>query len=208
MQNSANTVYVVEDDEVLSRALTRSLRKRGFSVEEFRSAEAFLEGVDGTRSGCLVLDYGLPEMNGLELQSHLNEIGISIPIIFITGHGGIPESVKAMRAGAIDFLEKPYKTANLISRIETAFEKSREIIKDVEAKRFLKNAINSLTAREQQVFDLLINDPNMASSKAIARALDISPRTADIHRSRVLSKTGCVSVVDLVKKFSDLGSTT
>ena len=195
------TVFIIEDDEAVARSLTRALRKRGYPVEDHRSAESFLAEFDALRCGCLLLDYGLPDMNGLELQNHLNEIGAHLPVIFITGHGGVPESVQAMKAGAVDFLLKPYKTAELIGKIEMALDLSRTWMRTAQDQEILKRSLNSLTEREKEIFELMMGNPDMASSKAIARALDISPRTADIHRARILTKTDCTSVADLVSRF-------
>ena len=200
---SDGTVYIVEDDAALSHALVRSLEKRGYKAAAFASAKAFLDQLSLDGPACLVLDYGLPGMNGLELQAHLNKQGIPLPIVFITGHGGIPESVQATKAGAVDFLEKPYKPDVLIDRIEAGLALSQEWTAQNEKATALQANVNRLTDREAEVFHLILRKPNQASSKALAIDLGISPRTADIHRSRVLEKTGCTTVAELVMVYKD-----
>ncbi len=197
------TVYIVEDDVALSRSLVRSLEKRGYRVEAYASAQSFLAELRIETPACLVLDYGLPGMNGLELQAHLNKKSIPLPIVFITGHGGIPESVQATKAGAVDFLEKPYKPEVLIDRIDTGLELSRDLAAESEKTSVLQANVNRLTDREAEVFHLILRKPNQASSKGLAIDLGISPRTADIHRSRVLEKTGCTTVAELVMVYKD-----
>jgi len=194
-------IYIVEDDAALSRSLARSLRKRNYTVETFASADAFLLAFTSMRPACLILDYGLPGMNGLELQEHLNDNDLRIPIIFISGHGGIPESVRATKAGAIDFLEKPYKPDVLVDRIEEAMKLSNEWIAEEAQAAHLRANLSLLTDREKQVFELIMADPTAASSKALALALNISPRTADIHRSRVFEKTNCATVAELILRY-------
>ena len=205
MTGQEGTVYIVEDDEALSRALVRSLEMRGYKVAAFGSADSFLETLTPTIElpACLVLDYGLPGMNGLELQQHLVRKQVPLPIVFITGHGGIPESVQATKAGAVDFLEKPYKPAVLIDRIETGLALSRQMAAETQRAQELQANVDRLTEREAEVFHLILRKPNQASSKAMANDLGISPRTADIHRSRVLEKTGCSTVAGLVMVYKD-----
>jgi FixJ family two-component response regulator len=167
-------------------------------VVAFEAADAFLAEFTAGQLACLILDYGLPGMNGLELQEHLKAQRVQIPIVFISGHGGVPESVRATKAGAIDFLEKPYKPEVLIDRIEEALALSREWIDATEHAANLQANLARLTDREREVFDLILTDPSAASSKALALALDISPRTADIHRSRVFEKVKCATVAELI----------
>jgi FixJ family two-component response regulator len=192
------TVFIVDDDADIRSSLSRALGKRGFEVVAFDSAGSFLNAYDPICSGCIVLDYGMPKMNGLELQEHLLKHGYAIPIIFITGHGGVPESVQAMKAGAIDFLEKPFRPEVLVERIKTAFdvdEKMRAIQeKALSARVKLKN----LTARENEIVCMIVSNPANTASKEIGRSLDISPRTVDHHRARILEKTQCNSIVELV----------
>ena len=118
MTQNQLTVFLVDDDEAIRLSLSRALAKRGYRVEAHASAASFLAAWSEERRGCLVLDYGMPGMNGLELQARLNAMGATLPVIFITGHGGVPESVQAIKGGALDFLEKPFRQAALIQRIE------------------------------------------------------------------------------------------
>lgn len=194
------TVYVIDDEEDIRISLTRSLTKRGYQVESFSSAHDFLESHDQDKPGCLLLDYGMPEMNGLELQEKLIEMEISIPIIFMTGHGGIPESVKAIKAGAIDFLEKPFQQKILIAAIKTAFERASITNQDVEDAKALKAKFETLTTREKEIAQFIVQNPADTSSKNIGRQLDVSPRTIDHHRARVLEKMDVTSVAELIEK--------
>ena len=146
MPQTPLTVFVVDDDEGIRTSLSRALGKRGYRVETHASARSFLESLDGSKAGCLVLDYGMPDMNGLELQKHLNAIDRRLPIIFITGHGGVPESVQAIKGGALDFLEKPFPQSALIERIEAAFEIARGQMRVADSQRQKQLRIDSLTA--------------------------------------------------------------
>jgi len=192
------TVFVVDDDADIRRALSRALSKRGYAVESHESAQSFLEAWTPQRAGCLILDYGLPGMNGLELQALLNAEGQSIPVIFITGHGGVPESVQAIKGGAIDFLEKPFRQADLIERIEIAFEVARDQIVIEEQSRRQQARFERLTARELEIVEYIIGHPAATSSKEIAAVLGISPRTVDHHRARILEKLNVRSIAELI----------
>jgi two-component system response regulator FixJ len=194
------TIYIIDDEEDIRISLTRSLTKRGYKVESFSSAYSFLNTYNRTNSGCLLLDYGMPEMNGLELQNTLIEMEISIPIIFMTGHGGIPQSVQAIKAGAIDFLEKPFQQKVLLKAIDTAFEQATSLNEDIEGANALKAKIKTLTTREKEIAEFIVRNPADTSSKYIGRQLDVSPRTIDHHRARVLEKMDVTSVAELIEK--------
>lgn len=202
MTGDAGIVFVVDDDIQLAVSLSRSLRLRGFQVRTFHSAEDFLANYDPGQSGCLILDYGLPEMNGLQLQAHLRSHDCHIPIIFITGHGGVPESVAATKAGALDFLEKPYKPSVLVDRIETALTIDRLNRDRTTVVSGLVEAVAQLTDRERQIFDLMIARPDIVSNKAIAQELAISHRTVEKHRAQILLKTKCGSIAELFVRYS------
>lgn len=191
-------IFIVDDDDAIRTSLSRALRTRGYNTKTFSSALAFLESefVDG--HGCLILDYGMPEMSGLELQQQLLKCGRRVPIIFITGHGGVPEAVQAMKYGAIDFLEKPFQQEKLIQRIEVAFEADAKTRQREENTRSARKKLDSLTDREKEIAQFFVANPAQSSSKEVARHLDISPRTVDHHRARILEKMGVVSVADLV----------
>lgn len=198
MSEAELTVFLVDDDEDIRRTLSRALKRRGFEVEAFASAQEFLDAFEPDRPGCLVLDYGMPGMTGLELQDHLNEAGATIPIIFITGHGGVPESVRAIRSGAVDFLEKPFRQSVLIEQIQAAFDMSLAQSQESGDRAAAAQRFDRLTIREREIAQILVTQPSDASSKHIARALDISPRTVDHHRARILEKMDVRSVAELV----------
>lgn len=192
------TVFVVDDDEDIRKSLTRALEKRGYTVNSFASANTFLSEYDPEVPGCLLLDHGMPDMTGLELQEDLASRGHAIPIIFITGHGGVPESVQAIKAGAIDFLEKPFKQDVLLERIQTALETDATNRLQNEANLKAMARFESLTDREREIAEWIVANPSNASSKEVARNLDISPRTVDHHRARILEKLQVGSVAELV----------
>lgn len=199
--NNQQTVFVVDDDPAMLTSISRSLTKRGYTIEAYSSGEAFLEAFGTGRPGCIVLDFGLPGLSGLELQAKLIEDKIPAQIIFVTGHGGIPESVKATKAGSIDFLEKPYHPQVLADRVEEALELDRKEQERRSQHLEMERAIASLTDREIEVFRLMIERPELSSSKGVARELDISPRTVDKHRAQILLKTGCRTVPELIGRY-------
>lgn len=201
-------IFLVDDDEAIRRSLTRALSKRDFEVKSFGSADEFLDAYDKSQFGCLLLDYGLPGMNGLELQKLLIKNDFNIPIIFITGHGGVPESVEAMKSGAIDFLEKPFRQTELIKCINIALEHANALHLEIENKNKLEEKISNLTAREMEIAQFMIGNPSATSSKDIGRQLGISHRTVDHHRARLLEKLTLTSVVELidVSKTTDVFS--
>ncbi|WP_112310255.1 response regulator transcription factor [Pseudogemmobacter bohemicus] len=192
------TVFLVDDDEAIRNSLSRALQKRDYRVETFASAADFLISFDGKTPGCLILDYGMPGMNGLELQTYLTSAGHDLPIIFITGHGGVPESVQAIKAGALDFLEKPFRQSVLIERIETAFA----LVADHQAARAgserLRAKFDRLTSREIEIVRHMVSNPSETSSKEVGARLGISPRTVDHHRARILEKLQIRSVAELI----------
>ena len=198
MTEGTEKIFIVDDDESIRLSLGRSLSKRGFAVETFDSAQMFLDRYTPGQSGCIILDYGMAGMNGLELQQKLVSEGRAMPIIFITGHGGIPESVQAMKAGALDFLEKPFRTEVLIERIKQALESRGHANKNREKALRAKTMLDTLTTRERQIVEMIVSNPSNITSKDIARALDISPRTVDHHRARILEKMQARSIVEVI----------
>ncbi len=196
--SSIYTVFLIDDDKAVRSSLSRALHKRGFQLQTFETAVQFLDAYDPSQSGCLVLDYGLPQMDGLELQEVLANRGLNLPIIFISGHGGVRETVQAMKGGAIDFLEKPFRQDVLVECINTAFAADRQR-REIERER--KTALNrfaKLTQREKEVANFMIANPSSTASKEIGRELNISPRTVDHHRARILEKMEIRSVAELI----------
>lgn len=197
-------VFIVDDDQDIRTSLTRALGQRGYEVEAYASAASFLDAYDGTRAACLVLDYGMPGMNGLELQQELNRRNWPLAVVFITGHGGVPESVQAMKGGAVDFLEKPFRQSDLLDRIATAYQMASARMADTASQDALRERFARLTDREAEVVNHVLANPAEVSSKEIGGALGISPRTVDHHRARILEKIGVKSLVELVRLAAPL----
>lgn len=192
------TVYVVDDDEAVRIALNRSLGMRGYNVVLCESAEDFLDRFTEIVPSCLLLDVRMPGIGGLELQESLNKAGIKVPVIFVTGHGDIPMSVRAIKQGAVDFLEKPYLVDTLQERIEIALALSLQWASESESQAQIQDRFESLTARERDVLRLLVAGAADASNKSIARELEISHRTVDDHRARIMAKMSARSLPELV----------
>ena len=197
-------VYLVDDDPSILKALPRALRQHGLDVEAYASATEFLDSYSD-KPGCLVLDLSMPDMTGLELQAELLRRKIDIPTIFITGHGGVPESVQALRAGAIDFLEKPFLPEVLLQRIEEALTQDHRNRVRIAEEEDVRGRFARLTDRERDVFRLLVAGNTVPSSKVMARELDISHRTVEHHRSRILEKTQTGSIPELRALVKELG---
>lgn len=191
------TVYLVDDDAAVQITLKRALTERGFVVEQFDSAQSFISHYTDSEPGCLVLDLRMPEINGLTLQELLRRQHITLPIIFITGHGGVPEAVKALRAGAVDFLEKPIRIDELTTSILRAFELDSQLREKSRHNQSIQSRFQKLTSREREVMEIMVTKPSQASSKEIARKLGISHRTVEVHRARVFEKTQVGSVSEL-----------
>ena len=202
MQMEYPVVFLVDDDPSILKTLPGALAAHGLEVRAYSSAQEFLNNFN-CEHGCLVVDLNLPEVNGLELQDELKRIKCSLPIIFITGNGRVPDSVKALRAGAIDFLEKPFKTERLLKSINEAFQQDILNIERKNQQNSMRERVQSLTNREKLILKLLVESDEIPSSKEIARALDISHRTVEHHRSRVLEKIGVSSVWELRTQLKD-----
>ena len=197
------TVFLVDDDPSVRRALARLLRSAGYAVQAFASAREFLERrLDGDAPACLVLDVRLPGLNGLDLQQALQDEKAALPIVFITGHGDIPMSVKAMKAGAVDFLAKPIKDKDLLKAIDQALARAaRERVAREEIDQILQR-VDTLTPRELEVLKLVITG---MLNKEIAHQLGIVEKTIKVHRARVLEKMGSGSVVELARLAAKVG---
>jgi FixJ family two-component response regulator len=190
------TVFVVDDDEAVGNSLKLLLKSVGLPAQVFTSGQDFLDAVDATRAGCLVLDIRMPGMSGLEVQQQLNERGVMLPVIFITGHGDVPMAVEAMQHGAMDFIQKPFRDQDLLDRINQALDRDRAARELLGNRERIRQRIANLTPREREVLDLVTRGrPN----KVIAGDLNLSQRTVEIHRSRVMEKMGATSLAQLVR---------
>jgi FixJ family two-component response regulator len=195
-------VYVVDDDESVCRALARLFRTVGLSVETFRSASAFLDHAAPDQPSCLILDIRLPGPSGLDLQERLSRAGRDLPIIFITGHGDVPTSVRAMKGGAIDFLQKPFNDQELLDCVHRALARSREQQAERAERAELRGHLDTLTPREREV---LLQVVTGKLNKQIAGDLGIAEKTIKVHRGRVMQKMQAGSVADLVRMVEKLG---
>jgi two-component system response regulator FixJ len=190
------TVYVVDDDDGMRRALHTLLSTVGFNTLVFSRPGEFLAKFHPDAPGCLVLDIRMPEMSGLEVQQHLNTIGSMLPVIFITGHGDVPMAVQAMKEGAFEFIQKPFRDQDLIDRINHALILDTQNRSSLARRTEVLHRVESLTPRERQVMDLVVEG---AANKVIAIDLGLSERTVEIHRAKVMEKMGSRSVAHLVK---------
>jgi FixJ family two-component response regulator len=188
-------VRVVDDDAAVLKSLDRLLRAAGFAVRTFPSSQEFLDQQDGDAPGCLVLDLAMPGMDGLQLQRALANAGDHCPVIFITGHGDIPASVKAMKAGAIDFLTKPFDQKELLDAVRTAIEKDRTERASRAERSSIGARVAALTPRERQVMAHVVAGH---LNKQIAADLAIAEKTVKVHRARVMRKMGTGSIAELV----------
>lgn len=191
-----STVFLVDDDPSVRRALTRLIKSAGYRVESFGSAREFLQlGMSRDGPACLVLDVRMPGLSGLELQDELQKKNAILPVIFITGHGDIPTSVKAMKAGAIDFLQKPVKDKDLLKAIEQALARASRDRAEREELDEIQNRIDRLTPREREVMALIVRG---LLNKQIAFELGTVEKTIKVHRARVMEKMQVKSVAELV----------
>lgn len=194
--NSPNVfVYLVDDEFAVRDALELLIKTSGWSVKSFDCAQDFLNNYFQEIPGCLILDVKMPVMGGLELQEELIKRNINIPIIFISGNADIPDSAKAFRAGAVDFLEKPFEKSILLDRIDEAVQKDIKTRQQLLEKTSIQDCFNRLTTREKEVLQLIVNSH---SNKEAAKILDVSPRTIDAHRARVMEKMQADNVAALV----------
>lgn len=193
-------IYLVDDEYAVRDSLTLLIQSTGQLVRSFESAQDFLDNYNPAQPGCLILDVRMPTMDGLQLQQELKKRDIYIPIIFISGNAEIPDSAKAFRAGAVDFLEKPFDNNLLLKRIKEAVGKDINMREKLAERRDLQQRIDCLTPREKEVLSLIINSH---SNKESAKMLDISPRTIEVHRSRIMKKMQVDSVTELVAMLRD-----
>jgi two-component system response regulator FixJ len=188
-------VFVVDDDADIRDSMRLLLEVAGFKVRSYTSARQFLDD-EASRHGCLVADIRMPDMSGLELQEEVARRHLDLPVIIMTGHGDVPLAVRAMKAGAVDFLEKPFDDEKMLSSVRRALEiGSRARSRNAEANT-AKNLLASLTPRERGVLDKLVQG---RSNKVVAFELGISPRTVEIHRAHIMGKMEASSLSDLVR---------
>lgn len=196
------TIYIVDDDDGMRRALTVLMTTVGYQAVPFARPSEFLAKYDSNQHGCLVLDVRMPEMSGLQVQEQLNRSGAMLPVILITGHGDIPMAVQAMKDGAFDFLQKPFRDQELLDRINAALKQDAENRETVERLADLRRRKESLTPREHEVMALVVDG---RANKVIAIDLGLSERTVEIHRANVMEKMGARSIAHLVKMHLTLG---
>jgi len=201
-QESEALVAIVDDDPSVRRGLQRLIRSAGWKVETFASAQEFLARPSAISPSCLVLDLQLPGLSGLDLQQRMADLGLDIPVVFLTGQGNIPASVKAMKAGAIEFLTKPVDEQNLLKAIEEAIERDRRTRQQQTEMHELRRRYESLTVREQEVMQLVISG---LLNKQIAGELTITEDTVKFHRGHVMRKMCAESLADLVRMAEHLG---
>jgi FixJ family two-component response regulator len=199
----SNTIIAIVDDDPSAREGLQSLiRSAGWRVETFVSAQDFLARLGAEAPSCLILDLQLPGLSGLDLQKRMVEVGLEIPIVFLTGHGNIPASVQAMKAGAVEFLTKPFDEQDLLQAIHEAVERDRRTRQQQAAMRELRERYESLTAREQQVMQEVVSG---RLNKQIAAELSITEFTVKIHRGHAMRKMRADSLADLVRMAERLG---
>lgn len=193
-------VYVVDDDEAVRESLAFLFETAGLATLTFSAAEGFLQAYQADVPGCLVLDVRMPGMTGPELQAEMARLGIDLPIIFLTAHGSIPLTVKAIQAGAVDFLTKPVDGQMLLERVQASVLLSAEKLQRGRESLALRNRMATLTEREREVLMLAVEGH---SNKEIARRLGISFRTVEHHRSHIMLKTGVCNLLKLARLFGE-----
>ncbi|HWX81569.1 MAG TPA: response regulator [Steroidobacteraceae bacterium] len=195
-KSAVPVVYVVDDDDGMRRALDTLLCTVGYKTAVYSRPTDFLASFKADLPGCLVLDIRMPDMSGLEVQQQLNRLGSMMPVIFITGHGDVPMAVQAMKEGAFEFIQKPFRDQDLLDRINHALKQDAENRSTVARRAEVLHRLDTLTPRERQVMDMVVDG---AANKVIAIDLNLSERTVEIHRAKVMEKMGARSVAHLVK---------
>jgi len=191
-----STVFIVDDDEAVRDSLSWLMESVGLSTETYASADAFLHDYGDDRPGCLILDIRMPGMSGLELQSVLKEQGFRLPLIIISGHADVPMAVRALKAGAFDFIEKPFNDQLLLDIVQRAIEHDRQQRESHAELEEWRARLESLTPREREVLDLVVSG---AANKVISSELGVSLKTVEAHRARVMDKLQADSLSQLVR---------
>jgi FixJ family two-component response regulator len=202
MRQPEAVIAIVDDDLSVREGLETLIRSAGWRVETFASAQEFLARPRAEAPSCLILDLQLPGLSGLDLQKRMAELELEIPIVFLTGHGNIPASVQAMKAGAVEFLTKPFDEQDLLRAIEEALERDRRTRRRSAEMRELQGRYESLTAREQEVMQQVVSG---LLNKQVAAELKISEVTVKVHRGQVMRKMRADSLADLVRMGDRLG---
>jgi len=192
--SSEPTVFLVDDDVAVCSSIQMLIESVGLKAVSFSNAQAFLAAYDPSQPGCLVLDVRMPGMSGLELQQYLVERGIYLPVIFITGHGDVQMAVKAMKAGGVEFLEKPFNDQRFVDAVHAAFAKDATARREQVVRRVIAQRRALLTSREKEVMDLLVSG---RPTKVVATQLAISRKTVDVHRLRLMKKMQATNITDL-----------
>ena len=190
------TVFIVDDDDAVRGALKLLMKSVGHEAKTFTTGDEFLASCRPDMSGCLVLDIRMPGISGLELQEKLHQQGIKVPIIFITGHGDVPMAVEAMKQGALEFLQKPFREQDLVDRVNEALEKDESASKFALQRTEIEPRIAKLTPRERQIMDMIVQGK---ANKVIAIDLGVSQRTVETHRTRIMRKMQAKSLAELVQ---------
>jgi len=194
--NSQTSVFVVDDDQAMRNSLKWLIESVGMKVETFASADEFIHNYYPGRAGCLLLDVRMPGMSGLELQEHFLEHQIKIPIIIITGHGDVPMAVRAMKSGAVDFIEKPFNDELLLESIRNALNYDQQLRTAQSERAEIAARLAQLTPREHEVMEMVTDG---RANKEIAHTLGVSAKTVEAHRARVMEKMEARSLAELVK---------
>lgn len=202
MDNSPSVVFVVDDDPYVCRAMSRLLHSVGHCVRTFRSATEFLADYDPDVAGCLLLDFAMPDFDGLEVQAMLNDSGGHMPVIFITGNGNVPLTVAAIRGGAVNFLTKPVAESRLFEAVEEALQIDAAERRNDRVRHALERRLGTLTPRERQVLEQVVRG---RLNKQIAAELGTVEKTVKVHRARVMHKMGARSLAELVQLADAVG---
>ena len=190
------TVFIVDDDAAVRDSLMLMIEQAGIRVQAFEHASAFLSAYHPDFFGCIIIDVKMPGMDGMRLQEELTWRKIALPVIFLTGHGDIPMSVRAIKGGAVDFLTKPVIREKLLVCVRAAFAEVRKRISDIAHNKEMMSCLMKLTAREREVMALAVQGH---TNKEIASCLGISHRTVEIHKSKIMQKTGACNLLDLAR---------
>ena len=202
MTNQELTVFIVDDDQAVRESLADLMDSVGHNIKTYSGANEFLADFTSESLGCLILDIRMPNMSGLELQQELNRRDAMLPIIFITGHGDVPMAVQAIKDGALDFIQKPFRDQDLLDRVNNALKNCGKQQDDQQQTQSVKKHIHDLTPREHQVMQMIVEGK---ANKVIAIDLELSQRTIEVHRKNVMQKLEARSLAELVRIVTQTG---